>query len=319
MRVVFFGSPDFAVASLQALLASRHQVVGVITQPDRPAGRGMELSPSAVKLCAQAANLPIFQPEKLNREETYAWLKAQKPDVLAVVAYGEFLGQRLLSFCKTPPINVHPSLLPELRGAAPMQWALLRGFSRSGVTTQFMTKEMDAGDILLQEESALGPNENAEELQSRFRLVGGRLLVETLDRLEAGQLRPRPQGNEGISFAPLLSKEQGLIRWANESAQVIHNKVRGLYPWPSAYTFWQGKRCKILQTVVPNTQEAPQRSLSPGQFMGFGDALFVRAEDTWLKVLRLQPEGKRALLPREFVNGINSSQTEHAFDAPGGP
>ena len=148
MRVVFFGSPDFALGSLEALLGSGHQVVGVVTQPDRPAGRGLQTTPPPVKVRAAAAAIPILQPEKVNSQATYDFLSALKPDILVVVAYGEFLGEKLLKHCRFPPVNVHPSLLPDLRGAAPVQWALLRGYRRTGITTQFMQKEMDAGDVL---------------------------------------------------------------------------------------------------------------------------------------------------------------------------
>lgn len=317
MRIVFFGSPEFAVANLEAVLKSKHQVVGVITQPDRPAGRGMALSPSAVKKIALRENLPVFQPEKLNREETYAWLSALKPDLLVVVAYGEFLGERLLKFCSRPPVNVHPSLLPDLRGAAPMQWALLRGYARSGVSTQFMVKEMDAGDVLLQEEFSISPDENAQELQDRLKPICGQLLVNTLDALETNAITPRPQDPTRVTFAPLLEKEAGLLRWKSETAAHLHNQVRGLFPWPSAFTFLGGKRCKILRSKVPLAQDAPQRDAAPGEFVFFGDAVFVRAKDSWLQVLELQPEGKRPLLPREFANGINNKNATMHFDEPG--
>lgn len=299
MNCVFFGSPEFAVASLDALLASKHKVVGIITQPDRPAGRGLRLEAPAVKKRALEKGIPILQPEKVNAQETYDFLERVKPDVLAVVAYGEFLGSRLLSFCKTPPINVHPSLLPELRGAAPMQWALIRGHKKSGVTTQFMVKEMDAGDILLQKEEMIAENDTAKDLHDRWSILGGKLLVETLSLLEAGQLKPRAQDSSAASLAPLLSKEQGLIHWSKEDAQTIHNKVRGLFPWPSAHTSIQQKRVKILKTKI---SALPGKS--PGELWKNGDQLFVGCKSGALEILELQPEGKRAMLPKEFLNGM---------------
>jgi methionyl-tRNA formyltransferase len=178
VKVVFFGSPEFAVASLEALLASHHQVVGVVTQPDRPAGRGLKLEPPAVKVLALKHNLPIHQPEKVNCQETYDFLDRLDPDILTVIAYGGFLGKKLLEPRRFPPVNVHPSLLPDLRGAAPMQWALLRGYPATGVTTQFMVKEMDAGDVLLQTNDPIGEDENAAELQNRLKRRPGRRLGE---------------------------------------------------------------------------------------------------------------------------------------------
>ncbi len=300
MKCVFFGSPDFAVASLEALLVSPHQVVGVITQPDRPSGRGLKLEPPAVKILAEKHGLPIFQPEKLNSEATFAFLDSVRPEILAVVAYGEFLGARLLSYCRFPPVNVHPSLLPDLRGAAPMQWAVLRGYSQTGVSTQFMVKEMDAGDVLLQVTTPLGANENSKELHDRLKIVGGKLLVETLSTIEAGTARPQPQDGSRATLAPLLNKELGLVRFAEFSAPEIHNLVRGLFPWPGAYTFFHGKRVKLLRSLVATE---PARG-KPGEFRLEGDRLLVTCAEGTLELLELQPEGKRPQLPREFENGI---------------
>lgn len=307
MKCVFFGSPAFAVASLEALLASNHEIAGVITQPDRPAGRGMKLESPPVKLLALKHSLPVFQPEKVNTPDTLAWLKEHNPDVLVVVAYGEFLGETLLRFCKHPPINVHPSLLPDLRGAAPMQWALLRGYKKSGVSTQFMVKEMDAGDILLQEDVALDPNETAGALQERMKLRGGILLVKTLDRLASGNITPRPQDHARATFAPRLQKEQGKIVWSEVTAQEAHNLIRGLNPWPCAYGFLGGKRVKILASRLPEARETPLDNAEPGVLKPYGEHLFVRTRDSWLEILSVQVEGKRPMLPRDFANGMKST------------
>lgn len=309
MRVAFFGSPEFATASLEALLKSSHEVVAVVTQPDRPSGRGLKLEPPAVKTLALAHGLPVLQPEKVNCPETYQFLDEHRPDILAVVAYGGFLGKRLLDFAKFPPVNVHPSLLPQLRGAAPMQWSLIRGLARSGVTTQFMVKEMDAGDVLLQVETDLGPDETTKDLHDRLRLVGGELLVKTLDGLAAGTIRPRPQPAHQATFAPLLTKEQGHLKFANEGASSLHNLARGLFPWPGAFSFLQGKRVKILGTRVAHEASRGQ----PGTFWLEGDRLLVSCREGALELLGVQPEGKRALLPRDFVNGMNSPPP-HRFD-----
>jgi methionyl-tRNA formyltransferase len=307
VRCFFFGSPDFAVASLKALLSSSHEVVGVITQPDRPAGRGLKLEPPAVKKLALEHGLPILQPEKVNCEETYSFLDKLQPDILVVVAYGEFLGKRLLEYCSFPPVNVHPSNLPDLRGAAPMQWAVLKGYEKTGVSTQFMVKEMDAGDILLQVPASIGPNETAKELQDRLKVVGGDLLVNTLDGLANGSIKPQKQDGSKATFAPLLDKDQGRIRFTSLGAKEIHNQVRGLYPWPGAFTYFLGKRVKILRS-----------QMSEEKFSGSSGSFYFREGRMWLQtyagaleILELQPEGKKPLLPQEFENGIQS--LEHRF------
>ncbi len=309
MKCVFLGSPIFAVASLEALLASKHQVLGVITQPDRPAGRGLKLEPPAVKVVAQKHNLPLIQPEKVNCQEVYGFLEQLKPDILTVVAYGGFLGEKLLHFCPYPPVNVHPSLLPDLRGAAPMQWALLKGYKETGVSTQFMVKEMDAGDILLQVTVPIAPEENGQELQERLKVIGGDLLVKTLDGLEGGVIQPRPQHGHLATLAPLLTKEHGLVRFPAESAPSIHNKIRGLFPWPGAYTFFQKKRLKLLRSKLSDL--SPRGA--PGTFWFANERLYVNCLESVLELLEVQPEGKTRVLPKEFENGIQS--LPHQFDS----
>ena len=314
MRCVFFGSPEFALGSLDALLASRHEVVGVITQPDRPAGRGLKLEPPPVKVRALARGLPVHQPERVNGEDTLRFLNSLRPDILAVVAYGGFLGDKLLRLCRFPPVNVHPSLLPDLRGAAPVQWALLRGYRRTGVTTQFMVKAMDAGDLLLQEEFTIDEAETSQSLLRRFSLEGGRLLVETLDRLETGSIEPRPQNHSQATFAPLLTKEQGLIRFSESDAWNVHNQVRGLFPWPGAYAFVNKKRVKILRTAMARSEPLLG---APGAWWMDGDRMLVACADGVLEVLELQPEGKRPMLPKEFESGMKGADAPRRFDASG--
>jgi methionyl-tRNA formyltransferase len=304
VKCVFFGSPDFAVASLEAVLSSKHEVLGIVTQPDRPAGRGLKLEPPAVKTRALAASLPILQPEKVNCQATYDFLAKLKPEILVVVAYGGFLGEKLLRFCPVAPVNVHPSLLPDLRGAAPMQWAVLKGYKKTGVSTQFMVREMDAGDVLLQVESEIGPNETAKDLQERLKVVGGDLLVRTLDGLETKSIQPRPQDSAKATFAPLLSKEQGKIDFARDTAESIHNQIRGLYPWPGAFTFLNKKRVKFLRSRLHPKLEGGNK---PGEFRVEAESLYVRCRDASIEVLEVQPEGKRAILPSEFSNGMKST------------
>jgi methionyl-tRNA formyltransferase len=315
VRCVFFGSPDFALGSLEALLHSRHSVVGIVTQPDRPAGRGLKLEPPAVKKRALAAGLPILQPEKVNCDDTYRFLDELKPEILVVVAYGGFLGKKLLEPRPFPPVNVHPSLLPDLRGAAPIQWALLRGYAQTGVTTQFMVKEMDAGDVLLQEIFAVGEAENSRDLHDRLSREGGRLIVNTLDGLENGSLTPKPQDGAKATFAPLLTKEDGLLHFRRDDAWTCHNKVRGLYPWPGAYAFLNKTRVRVLRSLP--AKEIPARG-APGSIWLEGEHLFVNCRGTALELLELQPEGRRATLPREFENGMKSAGLPYQFDESGG-
>lgn len=309
MKCVFFGSPEFAAASLEALLSSAHTVVGVVTQPDRPSGRGLKLEPPAVKVLAERHGIPVFQPEKLNCPETISFLDSVKPEVLAVVAYGEFLGAKLLTYCKFPPVNVHPSLLPDLRGAAPMQWSVLRGYAKTGVSTQFMVKEMDAGDILLQVPADIGPEDSSKDLHDRLKVVGGKLLVETLSGLEAGSISPRPQDSSKATLAPLLSKELGRLQFQTLSAQEAHNLVRGLFPWPGAYAFLHGKRVKLLRSRLT----AYSAKGAPGSFWFESEHLFVNCREGALELLEIQPEGKRPMLPREFENGIKAQAPQ--FDS----
>lgn len=307
MRVVFLGSPDFAVASLAELLKSSHEVVGVVSQPDRPAGRGLSLKAPAVKTFALEHGIEVLQPETVNTPEALDWIRSKRPDILAVVAYGEFLKKAVREICSFAPVNVHPSLLPDLRGAAPIQWALIRGYKISGVTTQFMVAKMDAGDVLLQEETEIGADESSADLFARLAPAGGRLLVETLDGLQAGKIQPRPQDESKATLAPLLDKALGEIHW-EKSALEIHNLVRGTSPWPGAHTKLAAQKIKILKTKVVAASEAPPRQGKPGEFTLFGENLLVATGSGWLSVESLQPEGKRALLPPEFVNGIKGRQ-----------
>ncbi|HEY8280694.1 MAG TPA: methionyl-tRNA formyltransferase [Bdellovibrionota bacterium] len=295
-------------------MSSKHQVVGVITQPDRPAGRGMKLEPPPVKTHALKAGLPILQPEKVNSDTTYKFLNSLRPDVLAVVAYGEFLGAELLNCCPFKAVNVHPSLLPDLRGAAPVQWALIRGYRKTGVTTQVMSEKMDAGDILLQKEFEVGETECAKSMLERLSPECGKLLVLTLDGLAAGSITPRKQNPSQATFAPILKKEDGLVKFNECNAWTAHNRIRGLHPWPGAYSFINKKRVKILRSTMARGQQ-PQSG--PGSFWMDSGHMYVVCQEGVLEILELQPEGKRAMLPKEFENGIRASETPQRFENEG--
>lgn len=258
MRIVFMGTPEFAVPSLEALLKSDYQVVGVVTQPDRPKGRGQALAAPPVKIVAQRAGLPLLQPLKIKTPDFLAALAAWKPDLIAVAAFGRILHAPILTLPLMGCVNVHGSLLPKYRGAAPVQWALINGESETGITTMLMDEGMDTGPILLQERLPILPEDTAGTLAPRLAELGGRLLVETVRQLNAGTLTARPQDPAQATMAPLLKKEDGLLDWSL-SAQALVNRVRGLSPWPGAYTFYDDVRWNIWKAAAlhERTQDVP--------------------------------------------------------------
>ncbi len=241
MRIVFCGTPQFAVPTLKHLLAQPDfEIAGVITQPDRPRGRGQKLSFSPVKGVAKAAHLPVHQPEKIRAPEAQELLKELSPDGVVIIAYGQIIPAGLLSIPRHGWINLHASLLPKYRGAAPINWAIVNGETRTGVTTMRIDAGMDTGDMLLQREVEIGPTETAPELVLRLSELGAPLMAETLRRLAAGTIVPRAQNHAEASYAPMLKKEDGRIDW-NRSAREIYNRMRGLAPWPGAYTKRSGR------------------------------------------------------------------------------
>lgn len=249
MRILFMGTPDFAVPSLQALLDRGHEVCGVFTQPDKPKGRGHKMQASPVKELALRHGLPVFQPATLRGGEVQAQIAEMQADVIAVVAYGKILPRAVLDAPRLGCVNVHGSLLPEYRGAAPIQWTILDGRERAGVTTQFMAETVDSGDILLQRETPVDPEETAGELFERLKLLGADLLAETLEKLEQGKLSRIPQDQEKATMAPMLNKEMSRVDWS-EPAQRIHDQIRGLNPWPCVITELAGRRIKLLASRV---------------------------------------------------------------------
>lgn len=306
MKYVFCGSPEFAATSLNAMIKAKKNVVGVITQPDKPKGRGMKLSPCPVKILANSFNIDIYQPKKINTESTIEWLKSKDTQAIIVVAYGEFLGSKILRFCPNPPINLHPSLLPKYRGAAPIQWALINGETTSGVTTQFMTKKMDAGDIIIQEKFSIDNSDTAADLFKKIQPLCKSVLLKTLEELENGSIKAIKQDESKVTFAPLLSKNLGKIDWTQDQMTVF-NLWRGLFPWPGIYTFYQKKRVKILKLKLPKSEELPMKPLTPGKICLFGQNLFVGCNDMPLQICSLQVEGKPAILPVDFANGMRGA------------
>ena len=299
MRIVFMGTPEFAVPSLEALLKSDDRVVGIVTQPDRPRGRGQRLSPSPVKVIAQRDEIPLLQPTKMKDPSFMAELSGWKPDVIAVAAFGRILPPAILSLPSRGCINVHGSLLPKYRGAGPIQWALINGESETGITTMLMDEGMDTGAILLQATMAIGPDDTAGSLSSRLADLGGCLLVETLAQLKAGTLTPRPQDHGQATLAPLLKKEDGAINWAM-SATSIANRIRGLTPWPGAYTFLKTERLTISRSVA--LDEAT--TLAPGQIIALiKDAIHVATGTGVLAIRELQPANGRRMPAAQYLAG----------------
>jgi methionyl-tRNA formyltransferase len=309
MRLLFCGTPKFAVPTLEHLLAqSEFEIAAVITQPDRPSGRGQEVSFSPVKQTALSANLPVFQPEKIRTPESEQFLRQAAPDAIVIIAYGQIIPARLLNIPKLGWINSHASLLPKYRGAAPIQWAIANGESKTGVTTMRIDAGMDTGDMLLQQETLVGSNQTTPELAARLAEISAPLMAETLRGLRDGTLHPTPQDNCKASTAPLLKKEDGRMHW-NLPAQTIFNRMRAFTPWPGAYTSFQGTTCH-LQGQPVSKEHAPH--LAPGEIrFERSDLLVGCGEETLLAVSRVKVEGRKEVSALEFANGARLQSGEH--------
>ena len=300
MRVVFMGTPDISATCLKKILADGFDVVGVYTQPDRPKGRGMKLVASPVKEVALAAGIPVFQPENFRADEDVQTLRDLKPDVCAVVAYGRILPQRVLDIPAKGCINIHTSLLPQYRGSAPYQWAVLDGLTETGVSSMYLVREMDAGDIIDVSTTPIGENETAGELLDRLAVLGADLLSKTLCRLAQGDVPATPQDPDKVTFAPMLDKSMCPIDW-NRSAQQIHNQVRGLHPWPIATAELGGTKFKIHQTVLVSgaTDRAPGTPIEltkRGLRVACGDGQV-------LEIRQLQAEGGKRMAAPDYFRG----------------
>lgn len=300
MNIVFMGTPDFAAASLEALLKSDDAVVGVVTQPDRPKGRGQVLTPSPVKLLAQQEKIPLLQPLKMKDPEFLQTLAGWKPDLIAVTAFGRILPPAILSLPPLGCINVHGSLLPKYRGAGPIQWAIINGERETGITTMLMDEGMDTGAMLLQEAIPITDDDTAATLSPRLAELGGRLLVETIARLKAGTLLPKPQDSSQATMAPLLKKEDGIIDWTLP-ATALANRVRGLSPWPGAYTAVPGgDRWTIWRAqALPGPATKP-----PGAVVAVtNEAIYVATGEGVLALLELQPANSRRMAVSQYLAG----------------
>ena len=327
LRIVFCGTPAFAVPSLRRLTREPDfDVVGVVTQPDRPRGRGREVQSPAVKGAAVAAGIPVYQPEKIKSEEAHQYFRRQAPDAAVIIAYGQIVSQRLIDVPRLGWINLHASLLPKYRGAAPINWAIINGEARTGVTTMQIDAGLDTGPVLLKYETEIGADETAPELTARLAEAGAPLIVETLRKLERDEIRPTPQDNSQASFAPPLRKSDGWIEW-ELSSELIYARIRGLQPWPGASTTFRGKRCQVWGkplhaaergALLPGkrvgvvAKSGPREFTAPGTIRqvaagavlvscGSGDALMLES---------VQLEDRKQVTAREFANGARLAPGE---------
>lgn len=297
MRVVFMGTPDIAATCLKRILADGFQVVGVYTQPDRPKNRGMKLFPSPVKEVALEHNLPVFQPENFREDETVQQLADLKPDVVAVVAYGRILPQKVLDVAPLGFINIHASLLPKYRGSAPYQWAVLDGLEETGVSAMYLCREMDAGDVIDVAKTPIDPNETAGMLLDRLAVLGAELLSSTLSKVEKGEAKGIPQDESQVCYAPMLDKSMCPIDFT-KTAQQVHNQVRGLHPWPVATTCIGGKNMKIHETVIAEGKG------EPGQILGLTKTgLLIACAEGAVEIRSLQAEGGKRMAAVDYFRG----------------
>ncbi|HOQ07559.1 MAG TPA: methionyl-tRNA formyltransferase [Clostridiales bacterium] len=314
MRIVFMGTPDFAVPCLEALVRNGHDVAAVVTQPDKPVGRSQSVpKPPAVKEAAIRLGISnILQPEKIRTPEFAETLRRLEPDVIVTAAYGKILPKTILDIPRHGCINVHASLLPKYRGAAPIQWAIINGDSKTGVTTFFMDEGMDTGDIILMKETEIDPDMNAQELFDRLKVLGAEVLTETLEAIGNGTATRTPQDHSKATYVTMMTRETGLIDWSKSAAE-IHNLVRGTDPWPGAYTFYRGKRLKIWKTAVCRDQDilsaADGRDARPGTLLRrLKQGLIVATGNGLLTIKELQFENARRMSVAECGHNMDEGE-----------
>lgn len=300
MNILFMGTPDFAVPSLEALVAAGHRVVGAFSQPDKPKNRGMKLQPTPVKLCAQAHDIPVFQPTKLRDGTALETIRQLAPDLIVVAAYGRILPQEILDYPRYGCINVHSSLLPKYRGSAPIHWAILNGEKETGVTIMHMALALDAGDIISQAKTPIDPDETVETLHDRLAQMGAALLAETVEAIAAGTAKRIPQAEDQVTLAPMLSRALSPMDW-NRPARELHDQVRGLIPWPAAVTELNGVRCKVFATSVlaETTGKAPGSVIAADK-KGLKVAC---GGGTVLAINTLQADGGKRMAAADYLRG----------------
>jgi methionyl-tRNA formyltransferase len=301
LRIVFCGTPAFAAPSLRRLMAEPDfEIAGVVTQPDRPRGRGQEIQTSPVKDAAVAAGIAVYQPEKIKSDQGYEYFRRVAPDTVVIIAYGQIISQRLAQIPRLGWINLHASLLPKYRGAAPINWAIVNGERRTGLTTMQIDAGLDTGPTLLKYETEIGADETAPQLTARLAEAGAPLIVETLRKLASGEIQPAPQDNSQATLAPILKKEDGRIDWSL-TAHKIYNRIRGLQPWPGGFTTFRGKTCRIWgQPLQPVAATGTPGVILPPE----GDGLLVMCGgETVLRVEHVQLEGRNRVTDTQFQSG----------------
>ena len=308
MRVVFMGTPEFAVPCLQKLIDLGHEVTGVFTQPDKPQGRKMILTPPPVKELALANSIKVYQPVKMRDGAALEMIKEANPELIIVVAYGKILPKEILEYPEFGCINIHASLLPKLRGAAPIQWSIINGFDKTGVTSMQMDEGLDTGDMLIKGEHEISENETAGELHDKLSVLGAEILEKTINSLLAGTLSAEKQNHDEFTYAPMLSKELSPIDW-NLSAKEIHNKIRGLSPWPSANAKLCGKTVKIHKSILTN-----ENGGKPGEIIKSDKNLIVSCGDgKCIEIVELQADGKKSMSAADYLRG-NPVKTGTLFE-----
>lgn len=299
MKIVFMGTPDYAVKTLEAVAAAGHEVAAVFAQPDKPVGRKHILTAPPVKVCAESLGIPVFQPDTLRDEAVAEQLKEINPDAIVVVAYGKLLPKVILDIPKYGCINGHASLLPKYRGASPIQWCIVCGESKTGVTTMYMDVGMDTGDILETVEVEIGAEETADELFERLSVISAELMVSTLDKLEKGEITPVKQDDTEATYAPIIKKEMAFIDFKAKTAKEICNAVRGYYSWPCAYFFLNGKRIKVIKAAVGEKSGKIAGSVAESN----DKFSVVCADGVTVNLVEIQPEGSKPMTAKQFLNG----------------
>lgn len=301
MKVVFMGTPEFAVPSLQKLIDEKYNIAAVVTQPDRPKGRGKKTLPPPVKELALKYNIPVYQPEKVRNPDFIEILRSIGPDLIIVIAFGQILPKEILDMPKFGCINVHGSLLPKYRGAAPIQWSIINGEEVTGVTTMFMDEGMDTGDMILKREIPIESRDTAGDLHDKMSIVGAELLQETLDELIRGNIRRENQNSEEATYAPMLYKEMGLINWSENSDKII-NLIRGLTPWPSAYTFYKDQMIKVWKAEDYN-KHYEEKSIGEIVEVIKDKGLVVKTGDGSLLITEIQAQNGKRMTVEEYLRG----------------
>lgn len=310
MKIVFMGTPDFAVGALEAIIGAGHQVAAVVTQPDKPKGRGKELQMTPVKVCALAHDIPVFQPVKVKEREAVDVLRGYGADIFVVAAFGQILSEEILTMPKYGCVNIHASLLPKYRGAGPIQWAIIKGEQKTGVTIMQMDQGIDTGDMLLKTEVPIDPRETGDSLHDKLAKAGADLIVDALPKIERGELTPVKQNDEESCYARMLQKSMSRIDW-QMSAVKLDCLIRGLISWPGATTIFRGKSLKIWEeevaaqdAVLTEKTAVEMESAEPGTVVAVGkDAFYVQTGAGVLKISAVQPEGKKRMAVKDFLLG----------------